>query len=530
MRDETSPSTPDGPARPLSAVLDEVVRTGKTLAAAEAARTRALAEAGHLALDVMAGQRATSRAAEMALREVASELAAAEGLSDRSVQRQIARAMAMVDDYPATLSAWEAGEISRTHAHVIADIGEALPPAVRDEFDRLAVSLAPGLSPGRLRSRLSVAAERLHATTLTERHARGRETRCVRVVTGVDGMSDLVATLPTVLAVGIYDRLTQQARALVDHRAGSALGLADPTPDDRALVVPGACGASPSDGVAASDGTLDGGRRMLVAALAEGAATGLGTAIDGSAAPGTTGSRVVDPVAATASATAPVSIMASDERTTAQLRADIFADLLLTAAPDADPTRTDDGPGTLGAIHARVQVVVPALSILDPATENTDPADLVGHGPVDAHTARALAESTTTPWDRVVTHPVSGAVLHTDTYHRTSAIDRHLRARDRHCRWPGCIVPAIRCEIDHTLDHALGGPTAVTNLAALCQRHHTQKQFTRWKVRQLPGGVLEWTSPTGRMYSDEPLPYSPAVRFLPDDLAPPDPHDAPAPF
>ncbi len=342
MHDETSPSTPDGPARPLSAVLDEVVRTGKTLAAAEAARTRALAEAGHLALDVMAGQRATSRAAEMALREVASELAAAEGLSDRSVQRQIARAMTVVDDYPATLSAWEAGEISRTHAHVIADIGEALPPAARDEFDRLAVSLAPGLSPGRLRSRLSVAAERLHATTLTERHARGRETRCVRVVTGVDGMSDLVATLPTVLAVGIYDRLTQQARALVDHRAGSALGLADPTPDDRALVVPGACGASPSDGVAASDGTLDGGRRMLGAALAEGAATGLGTAIDGSAAPGATGSRVVDPVAATAAA--PVSIMASDERTTAQLRADIFADLLLTAAPTPTPPAPTTDP------------------------------------------------------------------------------------------------------------------------------------------------------------------------------------------
>ncbi len=91
-------------------------------------------------------------------------------------------------------------------------------------------------------------------------------------------------------------------------------------------------------------------------------------------------------------------------------------------------------------------------------------------------------------------------------------------------------MPAVRCEVDHTVDHALGGPTAVANLAHLCQRHHTQKQFTRWKVRQLPGGVLEWTSPTGRTYTDEPLPYSPAVRFLPDDLAPPDPDEAPAPF
>lgn len=134
------------------------------------------------------------------------------------------------------------------------------------------------------------------------------------------------------------------------------------------------------------------------------------------------------------------------------------------------------------------------------------------------------------PWDRVVTHPVTGAVLHIDSYHRGTAIDRFLRARDRHCRWPGCTVPAIRAEVDHTHDDALGGATEVSNLAHLCQRHHTQKQFTRWRVRQVPGGVLEWTSPTGRIYTDEPLAYSPAVRFVPDDPPPPEPEEQPAPF
>ncbi|RWR12222.1 HNH endonuclease, partial [Microbacterium enclense] len=108
-------------------------------------------------------------------------------------------------------------------------------------------------------------------------------------------------------------------------------------------------------------------------------------------------------------------------------------------------------------------------------------------------------------------------------------------ARDRHCRWPGCTAPATRCEVDHTHDWALGGTTEVNNLGHLCQRHHTQKQFTRWKVRQLPGGILEWTSPTGRIYTDEPLPYSAAVRFLPDDPAsapppPPAEEHEPTPF
>lgn len=455
----------------LASVLSEVLVADAELAAAEARRVRALARAGHLAFSAMAGQRASSKAAEMALREVASEIAAAEHLSDRSVQAQIGRAVELVDDYPATLAAWEAGAISRAHVGAIVDAGRPVPAEKRGEFDVLAVATAEGLSPGRLRTRLASLAERLQPTTISERHRAGRATRNVRVVPGENGMSDLIATLPAVLAQGIYDRLTQQSRALIDSRTPAA-----PVPTPR-----------------------------------EGARQETGTAVgDGAVVP--PGGEAPDGV---------------DVRTVDQVRADILADLLLTAAPEADPTRRDDGPGTLGAIRARVQVVVPALTMLQPQGENLDPATLVGHGPIGAETARAIADSTSVPWDRVITHPVTGAVLHVDTYQRTAAIDRHLRARDRHCRWPGCTAPAVRCEVDHTHDAALGGPTAVGNLSHLCQRHHTQKQFTRWRVRQLTGGVLEWTSPTGRVYVDEPLPYSPAVRFVADPSPPPRAESAP---
>lgn len=69
-----------------------------------------------------------------------------------------------------------------------------------------------------------------------------------------------------------------------------------------------------------------------------------------------------------------------------------------------------------------------------------------------------------------------------------------------------------------TLDrYARGGPTDVRNLAHLCQRHHSMKQFTAWRVRQLSGGVLEWTSPTGTTYTDIPTAYPAAVRFAPSD-------------
>lgn len=407
----------------------------------------------------------------MALREVASEIAAASNLSDRSVQAQIGRAMTLTDHFPVTLDAWEAGALTRAHVRVIMDAGIPLPLERRHEFDVLAAATADGLSPGRLKTRLASLVESLQPTTLTERHRRGRETRCVRVVAGEDGMSDLIATLPTVLAVGIYDRLVQQSAAIIDLRREAARG------DASAEAPASARGGGDERGDRSEAGTTP----------------------------------------------------APDTRTADQVRADILADLLLTAAPDADPTRADDGPGTLGAIRARVQVIVPALTMMRPGEENSDPAELVGPGPIDATTARTLAQATAVPWDRVITHPVSGAVLRTDTYHRTAAIDRHLRARDRHCRWPGCVAPAVRCEVDHTHDYALGGATDVSNLAHLCQRHHTQKQFTRWKVRQFPGGVLEWTSPAGRVYTDEPLPYSPAVRFVPDEHAEASAHAATSP-
>jgi hypothetical protein len=465
MSPETPPPAASDGSRTRQALIADALAADAAFAAAEAWRTRAYAALGQYGLDAAAGDRPTKRASDMALREIASELAAAQRLSDRTVQAHIGRAMQIVDDLPVTLAAWGSGALTRAHVRAIADVVSTLPEERSAEFDAIAASLGLQLSPGRLRARLAAVAEKLQPTTLSERHRRGRETRCVRIVTGVDGMSDLIATLPTVLAVGIYDRLTQQSRALIDAREQGAGAVS--------------CG---------SDGGSGGGAGAVGADGADSTAEGI---------PG------------------------DDERTTDQIRADILADLLLTTAPSLDPTRADDGAGGLGAIRARVQLVVPALSVLRAEDENLDPAELVGHGPIDIDTARRLAEATVVAWDRVLTHPVTGEVLSTDTYHRTAAIDRHLRARDRRCRWPGCAVPAIRCEVDHTREWARGDRTEVANLGHLCQRHHSQKQFTRWSVRQRAGGVLEWTSPSGRMYADEPLPYSPAVRFLPDESPPP---------
>ncbi len=196
-----------------------------------------------------------------------------------------------------------------------------------------------------------------------------------------------------------------------------------------------------------------------------------------------------------------------DDRTMDQRRADILADLLLSAAPAAL------GEG-LQAISAHVQVTVPVLTLA--GVQDTG-ATLAGYGPIDPETARCLAHDAP-GWDRVMTHPVTGVTLAVDRYRPSADLLRTLRVRDEHCRFPGCRQPVRRCDVDHTHDAALGGPTHIDNLAHLCRRHHTLKHATDWQVRQVGGGALEWTSPTGLVYIDVP---TPTLRFVPSGDPPP---------
>ena len=68
------------------------------------------------------------------------------------------------------------------------------------------------------------------------------------------------------------------------------------------------------------------------------------------------------------------------------------------------------------------------------------------------------------------------------------------------CCFPFCGRPAERCDVDHVVPYARGGPTATSNLAALCRRHHRAKTFGGWTYRALAPGSYVWTSPTGRRY------------------------------
>ncbi|WP_322409770.1 HNH endonuclease [Microbacterium invictum] len=417
----------------LTGILGEVEAAQMALAQAEAAYSRALSAAGVFAARLAEGSSAVVRDRDMALRGVAAEIAAAVRLSDRSVQRQIDSAFALVTEYPATLHCLEKGLITRAHVAVVEDVGRRLPVEVRGEFDQLAAEICLDETPGRARADLEVIAERMHPRSLTERHTEAfGQRRIVRYSIG-EGMSELRAVHSTVLIEGIFQRLTDEATEVITAR--------EPQPGDDS----------------------------------------------------------------------------ADTRSIDEVRADVFADMLLTATPTLDSTGHGDRPGGLGAIRAKVQVVIPVMALMG---HSDVPCDLAGVGPIDAGTARLLAGNSDGVWERLLVHPITGLIMAVDQYRPTGAMVRFLKGRDKHCRWPGCRMPARKCELDHNHDAALGGRTEICNLCCLCQRHHSMKQFTAWKVTQLHGGIIEWTSPTGRVYTDNPPGHG--VHFHPEEDLPDD--------
>ncbi len=78
-----------------------------------------------------------------------------------------------------------------------------------------------------------------------------------------------------------------------------------------------------------------------------------------------------------------------------------------------------------------------------------------------------------------------------------------IKTRDRRCRFPGCTVAAVFCDLDHVRPWP-HGPTTDTNLLCLCRRHHRIKQRLGWTLALTPDAVATWTDPTGRVRTTHP--------------------------
>lgn len=235
-----------------------------------------------------------------------------------------------------------------------------------------------------------------------------------------------------------------------------------------------------------------------------------------------------------------------ETRTHAQLRADVFCDVLLDEGAQFPPGEGEAGlrgpTKRARGITPTAHVTVPVLALA--GAENA-PASLEGYGPIDPETARRLVGASS-GFYRVLTDPETGVMrsFGREKYAVPPELRRYLRQRDGTCRFVGCNRAAKHCDIDHTADWAWLGRTDDDNLAHLCRGHHRLKHASSWAVVQAAdhSGRLRWSSPLGRDYTTEPEhatapdppPPSPASadQALPSAVAQKKWHDpnAPAPF
>jgi hypothetical protein len=104
------------------------------------------------------------------------------------------------------------------------------------------------------------------------------------------------------------------------------------------------------------------------------------------------------------------------------------------------------------------------------------------------------------PETQVVVKPVIdlNERLATGAYEVPDRFAEQVALRDVTCVFPYCSRSARRCDVDHVVPHARGGPTATDNLAPLCRRHHRLKTHGGWAYTMLEPGSYLWRSPHGQ--------------------------------
>ena len=448
-------------------LLDAWVERRRMIACLEAESAQLLADRQRLC-DADAQENPHHR--DTMQRSMVAEYSAAGRVSKGSIEYAFADAAFLHAAHPGVRESFARGAITAAHVREIIREGAVVRQAVRDGgadaealslYDAATVVVAEHDSPARTRVLARQIAAVLAGVTLVERQRRATSERTVTMRPVGDGLALLSVVLPEHLAAAIMDRLTTLSRLVIAARDDHE------PPLDPDLLDDGENPIFPED-LDWSDPTLD---EYVIF--------------------GEDGTFTRDPLRQPAR-----EILATDTRTMDQIRADLLTDLLLSSDP-----ATANGTG-LDHVQARIQVTILASTL---AGDDERPAELDGVGPIDPAVARSLA-GRNAGWSRLFLDP-AGMITETDSYTPTEAMRRHLRARDQHCRFPGCRVPTHRSQIDHNHDHALGGRTRLDNLSHFCAGHHSLKhpgvdERHRWKARQHADGSVEWTSPLGRSYSD----------------------------
>jgi hypothetical protein len=399
------------------------------------------------------------------------ELAAALAQSPRGMSDRLRTAWEIARGLPQALAAMTSGALDHARLLALHRLTQSLSDGQRAVVEAQMLAGSRLRSASQWRRKIHRTVQRLDPEAAARRREEARARRGVAVKQLEDGIGLLQATLAAEDTQAIYDRVDQIARADAQRDTngpGNGDGHSHTGSHGGSDGGHGNWSGSHRDGHShtGSHGGSDGGHGNWSGSHRDGRhrrCDGDGDASD-SGHLGHLG-------------------RAGDGRSLDARRADVLAALLLGNRREQ--------------VTVEIQVIasVGTLAGLD-----NNPAELVGFGPIPADVGRALAADAR--WRRVLTDPESGTVL--DLGHRrvpTPALARLVRHQQIRCVFPGCGMPARRCDLDHTLAHAHGGRTALDNLGLLCRHHHSAKHRGRWTLHRERPGVFVWSSPAGRFYT-----------------------------
>jgi hypothetical protein len=399
----------------------------------------------------------------------ADELTGPLAMTWQGAAGEIGYARTVAGRLPHCFAALAAGKMHPRQLRIIAEETAFLSEADVAIADEILAGLAPGKTPGQLRSRARGLVLRLDPDSARRRRDAARSHAEIRKFAERSGNAGMVAhELPADEALASWQHIEQRAldlRAagvpgnLQDLRVRAYLDLTQER-DSRTAAAPAPNPGQDQDGAAGHASSADG---------------------NSPADPGTGPS-----LAALINITVPLGTVqgTSEEPGSADgfgpLDAETARDLLAAAARS---------PRTRWCITAVAPDGTAAAHACAPGSR---------HGPPDP---RSLTYS------NVIRGPCQHAQAQR-TYRPSRKLRHLVNARNTTCTAPGCSQPAARCDLDHTDPWEQGGPTCACNLAPLCRHHHRCKQAQGWRLEQPQPGVLTWHTPTGRTYTLTPTQYT----------------------
>ena len=432
------------------------------------------------------------------------EIAAALGISTRAAGSAVQTARVLGRCLDATQARLDAGEISWRHAQTLVDECAGLPDWAVRAVEARVIQRAPQQTVANFKRSVRRAVHAVADTDAQLAEAVAKTERCVWLRPEPDGMATLGAFLPAIEAHAAYQLIDRSAKRIA--AAGGKVGngaKAAPKPlldESRADAFLALLGVEIGVGRAASSllrRSRDVNARNAADRIAR-ASGGDGITSRHRRRLGRLGwvgglGRLAGQAPGRSS-----DVAISAGPVTASLDADSVPDA--GSVPDAAV-----GVGVAAAVSVELQIVIDAATL---AGLSDNPAELVGYGPISSLAARDLFAQLADDvrLRRLVTDPIVGHLLDygRSTYRIPKPLADFVRARDRQCRFPGCLRPATACDVDHVISWNDGGKTSASNCACLCRRHHRLKTHGGWEFELHTDGSCVWTSPAGQRYALEP--------------------------